>query len=153
MRIPSLIILSIACLVLFAGTLRAAPPDRVTPAELKTMLDNNEPVVLIDVRSPEEFAAGHIPGSVSIPVDTIEGVASLPTGRRIILYCKAGKRTQRAFEILSGKGFTGLSVLDGGLDAWKASGGKVDTSPEPQKYNLPSPFHLNAGLSPQAGPR
>jgi len=146
-------ILSLASLVLFAGPLLAAPPDRVTPEELKTTLDNSEPVVLIDVRTPEEFAAGHIPGSRSMPVDTLEGVERLPEGK-IILYCKAGKRTQRAFEILSKKGFTGLSVLDGGLDAWKASGGKVDPPPpEPQKYNLPSPFHLNADLRPQAGPR
>jgi phage shock protein E len=132
-RLTSLAVLSICLIFLWAGPSLSASGEKVTPEELKSMLDKNEPAVLIDVRTPEEFAAGHIPGARSMPIDTLENVESLPPGGRTILYCKSGKRSQRAFEILSGRGFTDLSVLEGGLEAWKESGGTVVEGPPPAK--------------------
>ncbi|MBS1196543.1 MAG: rhodanese-like protein [Proteobacteria bacterium] len=71
---------------------------------------------IIDVRTPEEFAAGHIPGAVNIPVDRIEsGIASikgLGKDKQILLYCRSGRRSAIAKEILEKQGFR--KIHDGG---------------------------------------
>ena len=71
---------------------------------------------IIDVRTPEEFAAGHIPGAVNIPVDRIEsGIASvkgLGKDKQILLYCRSGRRSAVAKGILEKQGFR--KIHDGG---------------------------------------
>ena len=103
----------------------AAESARVTPDELKAMLAKKERVILIDVRTPGEHSEVHIPGSVLMPLDTLEGVTNLPNGGAIILYCRSGKRSQQALDILSRKGFKDIRHLDGGINAWIKSGGEV----------------------------
>ena len=98
---------------------------RVTPEELKAMLQKKERVILIDVRTPEEHNEAHIPGSVLMPLSTLEGVTNLPNGGNIVLYCRSGKRSQTALDILSRKGFKNLRDLEGGINAWTKSGGEV----------------------------
>lgn len=113
-------------LVLSAATALAAGGDRVTAEELGAMLaDGDGKVVLIDVRTPAEHREAHIPGSVLMPLYTLEGVDDIPEGNRVILYCRSGKRSLRAMDILSAKGFTGLADLEGGINAWIRSGGDV----------------------------
>lgn len=101
--------------------------ERVTAQELKAMLDRGEKIVLIDVRTPEEHREAHIPGSVLMPLDTLENVKKLPDGARHIIYCRSGKRSLKAMEILSAKGFKNLADLEGGINAWMAVGGPVVT--------------------------
>lgn len=64
--------------------------------------------IVIDVRSPEEFAAGHVPGATNIPVDVIESriqqVASDKT-TPLVVHCQSGRRSKRAAEILVGQGY------------------------------------------------
>jgi rhodanese-related sulfurtransferase len=117
---------SIVCLLFLAAlTVPARGADRVTVDELKSMLEKKEPVVLIDVRTPGEHREAHIPGSILMPLSTLGGVTKLPGGGRVILYCRSGSRSRRAYKILSAKGFKGLSDLKGGILAWVASGGEV----------------------------
>jgi len=103
----------------------AAESGRVTPDELKAMLAKKERVILIDVRTPGEHNEAHIPGSVLMPLDTLEGVTNLPNGGAIILYCRSGKRSQQALDILARKGFKDIRHLEGGINAWIKSGGEV----------------------------
>lgn len=110
---------------LFVGASFAAEANRVTAEELKAMLGRKEAVILIDVRTPEEHKEAHIPGSVLMPLDTLHNVTRLPEGGRIIIYCRSGKRSLKAMEVLSGKGFKGLTDLEGGIKAWIDAGGKV----------------------------
>ena len=121
--ITSIIILAVV-LSSFAPT-TAAESGRVTPDELKAMLAKKERVILIDVRTPAEHNEAHIPGSVLMPLDTLEGVTNLPNGGAIIFYCRSGKRSQTALDILSRKGFKDIRHLDGGINAWIKSGGEV----------------------------
>jgi len=97
----------------------------ITAKELKAMLDAGEKVVLIDVRTPEEHREAHIPGSVLMPLDTLQGVTSLPEGGKLVVYCRSGKRSLKAIEILSAKGFGELTNLEGGINAWTSIGGPV----------------------------
>jgi hypothetical protein len=63
-------------------------PPVITPAELKAQLDRGEPVVIVDGRSPTDFAQGHLQGALSIPVGEIsDRYQELPKDRLIVVYC------------------------------------------------------------------
>lgn len=74
------------------------------------------PDFIIDVRTPAEFAAGHIDGAINIPVDQIEGKIStlkeLKPGSPVLLYCRSGRRSAIAASILGARGYQ--QVVDGG---------------------------------------
>lgn len=79
-----------------------------------------EGALLVDVRTPQEFAAGHIPGSLNVPVTELEErLAELGDRRRpIVLYCHSGNRSGRAARMLRKEGFTSVYDL-GPMTAWK----------------------------------
>ena len=74
------------------------------------------PDVIIDVRSPGEFASGHVDGAVNIPVELVEqGIHSLKgikANSKILVYCRSGRRSAAATAILKQQGYS--NVLDGG---------------------------------------
>lgn len=116
-------------LFLFSTATTSIGAERITAQELKAMLDSKEKVVLIDVRTPQEHYEAHIPGSILMPLDTLEGVDKLPEGGRHIIYCRSGKRSLTAIDILTAKGFKNLVDLKGGINAWTAIGGPVVSGP------------------------
>ena len=80
--------------------------------------DSENAHVLIDVRTPTEFAAGHIPGALNIPLETLrERLSELPQGRRIATYCKVGQRGYLASRMLNQRGFNAFN-LSGGYTTW-----------------------------------
>jgi phage shock protein E len=74
---------------------------------------------LLDVRSPEEYAGGHLPGAVNIPVQELDRrLAEVgPTDHELIVYCRSGHRSTRAAELLRQHGFTKVHNL-GPMTAW-----------------------------------
>ena len=80
---------------------------------------------VLDVRAPQETAAGVIPGAQLIPVDQLqERMRELPKdGKPTLIYCAGGGRSAAACEFLSGEGFDGLYNLSGGFGSW---GGSVE---------------------------
>jgi len=78
-------------------------------------------VLILDVRSTEEFASGHVEGAVNIPLDTIGSHAtSLPRDRLIVTVCgKGGGRSDRAAQELRTRGFESVRSLCGGTDGWQ----------------------------------
>lgn len=74
---------------------------------------------LLDVRSPEEFASGHIDGALNIPVDSLEGrVGELgEPNTPVVVYCASGVRSNRAKKLLVAKGFASVHDL-GGMGNW-----------------------------------
>ncbi|MCC6503005.1 MAG: rhodanese-like domain-containing protein [Deltaproteobacteria bacterium] len=123
----ALISLSSAFLLFSAAAVSIAA-DKITARELMTLIEKKEKVVLIDVRTPQEHNEAHIPGSVLMPLDTLDTVTALPEGDRHIIYCRSGKRSLKAIEILSSKGFKDLTNLEGGINAWTAAGGAVNSN-------------------------
>ncbi len=75
--------------------------------------------VVIDVRSPDEYAAGHISGALNIPIDQLS-LETLPDGQ-ILTACSMGGRAGRAADLLDRAGRTAF-VIDGGTKAWQAAG-------------------------------
>lgn len=83
---------------------------------------NEQPHLLLDVRTPEEFASGHIPGAVNISLQTLESrLSELPTDQPIVIYCRSGNRSATAGQLLLRNGFTQLYDL-GGIITWQAQG-------------------------------
>ena len=108
----------------------AAAP-RISQDDLLARLDRKDPdVVVLDVRTPAEFAAGHVPGARNLSHDQIEGrLAELDSlrGKDVVLYCRSGRRTALAEDMLRKAGFTRLLHLDGDWLAWEAAHRPVET--------------------------
>lgn len=84
--------------------------------------------VKIDVREFPEYAAGHIEGAKLVPLSRIQSECSQwEKNAPIELVCKTGKRARQAEQLLRQQGFTSVTVLDGGVDAWTAAGKPVTT--------------------------
>lgn len=81
------------------------------------------PFIFLDVRTPEEYAEGHIEGSILIPVQELEGrLNELAKDKRVYVYCHSGKRSAAASGILVKNGFTHIENVEGGISAWKEAG-------------------------------
>lgn len=94
---------------------------RLRPDEIKAILDRDSKgeYLLLDVRQPEEYQAGHIPGAMLMPLGELEArQGELDRDKRIITYCRSGHRSMAAAIALCGLGFEGLYHLDGGILNW-----------------------------------
>lgn len=116
--------LVILFLALSLPAFAAEPP--VPAADLAAQVaakDSAKPAPLIlDVRTPEEFADGHVPGAVLIPHDQLEArIAELGAPREIVVYCRSGRRSGLAEPILEKSGFR-VHQLEGSWQAWQAAG-------------------------------
>ena len=97
----------------------------LTPVELVARLtaraEGTDPFVLVDVREPDEHAESAIPDAVLLPLGdllTEAGMATLPRDVPLVLHCHLGPRAERAAMALDAAGFTGLTLLAGGIVAW-----------------------------------
>jgi len=103
----------IACAVDEIGSL--------TSDEIRTILDSDKKgeFLLVDVRQPEEYETGHIPGAMLIPLGELEArQGELDRNKNIITYCRSGRRSMAAAIALCGLGFEGVQHLDGGILDW-----------------------------------
>ena len=99
------------------GALADVPPGVVDGATGRRLAKAG--AVVLDVRTPEEFAAGHVPGAKNIPVDQVAArVGELgPPSTPVVVYCRSGKRSAAAIQTLSGLGFQKLWNA-GGYEGW-----------------------------------
>ena len=99
----------------------------ITPSELQQHLASTPDLPVLDVRTPAEFTAVHVPQARNIPLDTFDPHALLTSGaikagQPVYLLCQAGTRATRAAEKLSGSGFGDAVVVEGGTQAWEKAG-------------------------------
>jgi len=91
----------------------------ITPREVKKMMDENQPFVLIDVREPHEFQICRIPGSKLIPLGEVaKRMHELDSAGEIVVHCRSGQRSAKAVEFLMKAGFRKIYNLKGGILAW-----------------------------------
>jgi rhodanese-related sulfurtransferase len=94
--------------------------------EIKERVEAGEPVVLLDVREPEETALGVIPGARRIPLGQLEARwAEVRDCNEIVCYCAHGQRSVAAAELLRKHGLFNATSLEGGVAAWQGLGGKL----------------------------
>ena len=106
--------------------LRTVP--EVAPGDLQSRLSGGEQIVVIDVREPEEFARGKIPGAHTIPRGVLEMQVDgrLPREAAIVLYCGVGGRSALAAKSLADMGYEKVENLQGGWSAWTNAGLPVE---------------------------
>ena len=94
--------------------------DDVQPSVLSTALPAG--VFLLDVREDDEWAAGHAPEAVHIPVGTLnERAAEIPQDREVFVICRSGARSAYAAQALTGAGWKAVNVADG-MTGWAVAG-------------------------------
>ena len=100
----------------------------VAPADLQSRLSSGEQIVLIDVREPDEFARGKIPGAYTIPRGVLEMQVDgrLPVDSTVVLYCGGGARSALAAKSLADMGYDKVENLQGGWSAWINTGLPVE---------------------------
>ena len=107
-----------------SGNISSETNIAVTDVSVAQAVDliNNKNALIIDVRTPEEFAESHLPEANNFPVDTlsqnIETIKKLQRDKPLLVYCRSGKRSARATEILQNLGVNSVHNLKGGIKAW-----------------------------------
>ena len=107
-----------------SGNISSETNIAVTDVSVAQAVDliNNKNALIIDVRTPEEFAESHLPEANNFPVDTlsqnIETIKKLQRDKPLLVYCRSGKRSARAAEKLKNLGVNSLYNLKGGIKAW-----------------------------------
>jgi rhodanese-related sulfurtransferase len=107
---------------------RATGGPSVSPSQA-TQLINREDALVVDVREPGEYGAGHILGAKNIPLSTLAGGAEIAAKRKdrpVIVYCESGNRSAKAAAVLKGKGYERVLNLAGGIAAWQQAGLPVE---------------------------
>ncbi len=100
-------------------------PERIPAADLVAYVSQDGAGSVIDVRTPMEVATEQVPGSHSVPLDEINNRVDeiLRTAAPRFLLCRSGARANKARDALTKLGIGGLTVVEGGLEAYRASGG------------------------------
>ena len=95
----------------------------VTVEEAKSLVESNVSLIIVDVRTREEYDSGHIEGAILIPVSELEGrINELSKEEELLIYCRTGNRSSNSVNILKANGYTKIFHMDDGIIAWIQAG-------------------------------
>jgi len=119
--VAAILLLSVALVACGEGNSSSgeATYEQITSAEAKALMDSETDYIILDVRTPEEFATGHIAGAILIPDYEIGEKAEsvLPDKDQLILvYCRSGRRSKNAASELATLGYTNIKEFGGIID-------------------------------------
>ena len=101
----------------------------ISVSDASAMIQSSPNLLVVDVRTPEEYAQGHLQGAINIPLSDLPlRIGGLDPNRPILVYCQTGYRSAQASAILVKAGFTQVYNMDGGITAWINSGYPTVTS-------------------------
>lgn len=131
----SIIGLVVVAIAVFGAISAMNPPvqkaglaSEVSVAEASSMRDQG--AFILDVREPDEWNAGHIPGATLIPLGELESrLNELPRDQQIVVVCRSGNRSATGRDILLDAGFTDATSMAGGMNDWTSQGLPTVTSP------------------------
>jgi adenylyltransferase/sulfurtransferase len=114
----------------FCGVRQTEPAGaEISPLDLKKRLESGEPLLLLDVRTPQEWEICRLEGAKLLPMNELAArMAELDSTKEIVAYCKVGLRSAQAAALLRAAGFNARN-LQGGLEAWAR-----DVDPELPRY-------------------
>ena len=101
----------------------------VTPAEAADLLKTGDEIVILDVRTPREFSAGHIAGAKLLDYNAegfAEKLAALDKSKTYLMHCARGGRSLKTTEMMRDGKFKSVYHMNGGFDAWKEAGKPVE---------------------------
>lgn len=102
--------------------------DQVSPEEVRDMLARKDHVIYLDVREPNEWNLGHIPGAVHLPRGNLESKieALVDRGQKVIVYCARGNRSALAALTMRQMGYDNVASMARGFLGWADIGGEID---------------------------
>lgn len=91
---------------------------QITPQEAKEIMDTENDIVILDVRTEQEYASGHIKNAVCLPNEDILGEPEIlpDKGQKILVYCRSGNRSKQAAQKLADMGYENVLEFGGILD-------------------------------------
>lgn len=95
----------------------------IEASKVHEALENNEDVIIIDVRTPQEFSRGKIVGSINVPVDLVESKIEesvTDKNKTVYVYCLSGARSNMAVDAMVKKGYSNVYSMTSGLLSWRA---------------------------------
>lgn len=126
--LKSFVISIVACLGLSVGCRAQDGVRLLTPDEYEAAVKADRDAVIMDVRTPGEFAAGHIRGAVLLDyLDSaafVQGYRLLDRSRTYYIYCRSGRRSRSAARMMLRDGYK-VADMKGGIDAWIAAGKEI----------------------------
>jgi rhodanese-related sulfurtransferase len=103
-------------------------PLSIAPEDVRRYREAGEDVVVIDLRPPEAFRAGHLPRARSLPLDEVrQRETEIPRTGRVVLYAGTPEEAAAAYQALREAGYRNVMVLAGGLPAWVRLGFPMET--------------------------
>ncbi len=124
-------------LMVLAGLLVAACDDgQVQGAGLASVEEahqvllqgkQHEPFLFLDVRTPQEYAAGHVPGAKNIPLQVLANhLDEIPRSGKVFVYCESGARSTKATRVLVDAGFDNIINMKASMRGWRAAGFEIE---------------------------
>jgi rhodanese-related sulfurtransferase len=104
--------------------------QKVSPKEFSEVISDPS-VVILDVRTPQEFAEGHLANAINIDFQSgnfEQEIASLDKSKTYAVYCRSSNRSGEAVKVMADAGFTSMYDMDGGIIDWQAAGGQIVTN-------------------------
>jgi rhodanese-related sulfurtransferase len=100
----------------------------LTPGDVQERRARGDAFVLLDVREPNEWALGHIPGAMHIPRGVMESAIEtrVPREQEVVIYCASGNRSALAADVLQQMGYEKVSSMSGGIRGWSDAGGDIE---------------------------
>lgn len=122
-------------------------PTTISATDLRTLMGSASSPRVLDVRTPGEYDAVHMPGAYNVPLDLLrehrdEILSHLD--QDVVLVCRSGQRAAQAEQTLRGAGLTNVHILEGGITAWEAMG--FDVNRGAQRWDLERQVRLAAGV-------
>lgn len=123
MKLPALVLtVALASAAFVAPSLAA---QTVTFEEVNTGLSKGE-IVLVDIREPDEFAAGHVPGAINLPLSRLTPTAlPKPGDKKVVIMCRSGNRSGRLAQMLPSVGRDDIADYSGSMIDWTRRGGAL----------------------------
>ena len=94
----------------------------LSPSKATRLMNNNEDVLILDIRTEADYKSGHINGAKNVPLNNFASSINGLSGSKkepVLLYCNSGNTVTRAIKILKKAGFEQVNNLEGGIAAWK----------------------------------
>jgi rhodanese-related sulfurtransferase len=103
----------------------ASYPPYIGPAKLAQRIRDRAAPLILDVRSPGEYLAGHVPGAANVPYTELSALVNalgIEKSDEVVVYCQVGPRAVRAEQVLVQAGYTNVRHLQGHMQAWQQAG-------------------------------
>ena len=103
----------------------ASDSSEISPQALLAFAGQANAPLVLDVRSAEEFASGHVPAAINVSLQVATRIGELDPAREVVVYCERGTRAAKAAEVLRSAGFA-VRHLTGDMSGWREQGLPVE---------------------------